>query len=233
MQEYYQVPQPTRHPLLRAALLLFFKICYFYRAEGTQNVPRQGPFLIASNHQSFLDPLLVGLALREPLCYMAWAALFRGPRWFARLIHKFGAFPVDLDRNDPTSYRLALDVLKHGEPLVIFPEAGRQDEGRLMELRPGAARLAMHAQAPIVPVRIEGAWAAWPKPRKWPYLFKPIKVTFGEPIPVPERRLKPEEREAASREIMERLRAFMSGEAQAALPAPVPAAATNPAERGD
>lgn len=219
MEEYYQHPQVVPHPLWRVGLTIFFKLFYFLRVKGRENIPSKGPFLLASNHQSFLDPLVVGLGAPLPVSFMAWAALFRGPQWFARLIHRFGAFPVDLEKTDPASFRLALEVLRNGYPLVIFPEGGRQDQGTLMDMREGAARLAMHAGAPIVPVRIEGAWAAWPKPRPWPSIFKPIKVTFGPPIPVPGGRLKPAEREAAAKEIMARLRAFLDEPAKA-LPEP-------------
>lgn len=209
METYYQPPTLKPHPFWRVFLWLFFKGFYFLRVEGRENIPAQGPFLLASNHQSYFDPPLVGLAATQPVSFMAWAALFRGPRWFARLINGMGAFPVDLDKSDPASFRLALEVLKSGAPLVIFPEGARQDVGKLMELREGAIRLAMYAGAPIVPVRIEGAWAAWPKPRKYPKLFKPIKVTFGPPIPVPAGRPKPAEREAVVQEIAEKLREFL------------------------
>lgn len=209
METYYQPPTLKPHPFWRAFLWLFFKTFYFLRIEGRENIPAKGPFLLASNHQSYFDPPLVGLCAPLPVSFMAWAALFRGPRWFARMINNMGAFPVDLEKSDPASFRLALEVLKSGAPLVIFPEGARQDVGKLMEMREGAIRLAMYAGAPIVPVRIEGAWAAWPKPRKFPKMFKAIKVTFGPPITVPAGRPRPAEREVVVKDITEKLREFL------------------------
>jgi 1-acyl-sn-glycerol-3-phosphate acyltransferase len=210
MDEFYQPPRPARRPIIRPLFKILFKLFYFYRARGVDNLPREGPFLVASNHQSYFDPLLIGISSRTPLSYMAWAALFRGPRWFARLVRRFGAFPVDLAKPDPAAYRLGLEVLREGCPLVIFPEGEREPGGAPMALREGVARLALHAGVAIVPVRIEGAWAAWPKPRRLPFLFKPIRVTFGAPIAPPPRGLKPAERDAAAREIMEKLRNFLT-----------------------
>lgn len=214
MDEFYQIPCPSYHPIIRYGLRVFFRLFYFYRIHGQENLPGQSAFLLASNHQSYFDPVMIGVVTRLSFCFMAWAALFRGPRWFARMISSFGAFPVDLEKNDPASYRLALGVLHAGYPMVIFPEGGRQVTGQLLELRGGAVRLAMHAGVPIVPARIEGAFAAWPKPRKWPRLFKPITITFGPPIPPPARGLPPREREQATAAVLQKLREFMSGETQ-------------------
>lgn len=203
-------PKPISAPLLRWSLRLYFKLFYSYKARGQENLPATGPLLIASNHQSYFDPVLLAIGQNHPMSFMAWAALFK-QKLFARLIRWAGAFPVDLDRTDPGAFRTALTCLRQGQWVVLFPEGGRSEDGGLLDLREGVARLSLHTGAPILPVRIEGAFEAWPKPRPKPYLFKPVRVFYGPPIEPPPgaRHMSPEARDRAAREMMEKLKAFI------------------------
>ncbi len=168
---------------LRLIGRLLFKILFAVEYHGLENVPREGPVIIAGNHPSYLDPVLVGLPLDRVVRFMAWDAIFKIPilGWLTRVL---GAFPVDLRRGKgDAAFKQACRVLESGEALGIFPEAQRSEGPAMGELRSGAARLALETGAPIVPVAIGGASRAWPK---WKLLPKPAKIVvrFHEPITV-------------------------------------------------
>jgi 1-acyl-sn-glycerol-3-phosphate acyltransferase len=146
--------------------------------------------IIAGNHPSYLDPLLVVLPIRRRIRFMAWDALFKIPL-VGQVIKAMGAFPVDIRKGrGEAAYREALRVLENGDALGIFPEGQRSDQAAMGDLRAGVARLAVESGAPIVPVTIGGAMRAWPKWKLLPRSAK-IVVSFHEPI-----RLSEEERAA-------------------------------------
>jgi 1-acyl-sn-glycerol-3-phosphate acyltransferase len=149
--------------------------------HGLENIPETGPLIIAGNHPSYLDPLLVGLPIKRLIKFMAWDALFRVPvlGW---LIKALGAFPVDIRRGKGESaFREACLVLKSGYALGIFPEGQRSEGGPMGELRTGVARLAIDTGAPILPVTIGGASRAWPKYKLLP---KPAKIIIRYHKPI-------------------------------------------------
>lgn len=192
---------------LRLIAYPLFRVFFSVEHHGTENVPETGPVILAGNHPSYLDPVLVGLGIRRPIRFMAWDALFRVPL-LGQLIRAGGAFPVDIRKGKGESaFREALKVLNGGEPLGIFPEGQRSEQAAMGELRTGVARLAIESGAPIVPVTIGGASRAWPK---WKFLPKSahIIVRYQEPI-----RLDPTEAAARRedkeyhREIMEQVAA--------------------------
>lgn len=158
-------------------LRTFFSVEY----HGLENVPERGPVIIAGNHPSYLDPVLVGVPVRRPIRFMAWDALFRIPV-LGFVISALGAFPVDLRKGKgEAAFQKALEILNAGEAMGIFPEGGRSERGPMGELKTGTARLAISTGAPIVPVTIGGASRAWPK---WKLLPRPAKiiVRFHPPI---------------------------------------------------
>ncbi len=197
------------------------------RWHGAENVPLEGGCLLASNHQSFLDPPLVGICLRRQVHFMARSSLFRG--LFGRLITALNAFPVDRDRADPNTFREAIRRLKDGAALLIFPEGTRSPDGSLKPLLPGVGMLALRAGVPVVPVYIHGAFRAWPRGRKMFRFFRPIYVFFGKPFDPAEAAGKGSSRERyenVARTIESRLRE-MEAEAHKLhplLPPPPPAA---------
>lgn len=202
--------QPRKLAWARPPLRLLFWLLCGLRSSGKEKLPAHGPFLLASNHRTYLDPILVDLAQDEGLAFIAWDALFRVPvlgpvmRWMA-------AFPVSIQRDDIRAWRTALGVLRAGHRLVIFPEGGRSTDDEPLPLKPGAALMAMQAGVPIVPVHIDGADRVWPKGR----LLRPaysVRVTFGDPIYPPTGKLPPAERDAAAAAIMNYLEAFFRGE---------------------
>lgn len=167
---------------VRTAIHAIFRLLFTVEYYGVENVPSSGPVIVAGNHPSYLDPVLVILPLDRRVFFMAWDKLFRVPVLGA-VLRAFGAFPVRLGTRDPNAYGAALDVLQSGKALGIFPEAGRSAAGPMNPLKTGTARLALEAGAPIVPVTITGAFDAWPSSRRLPWPRK-ITVKYHEPIVV-------------------------------------------------
>jgi 1-acyl-sn-glycerol-3-phosphate acyltransferase len=161
--------------------IAFFLVFYRYRVHGRENVPARGAVLIASNHQSFFDPVLVGLGLSRQITIMARESLFRVPG-FAALIRSLNAFPVKRGGFDREAIRRAVEVLDEGRLLLLFPEGRRTRDGRLGPPKPGIALLARKANVPVVPAVIHGAYEAWPPHRALFRLFVPIRVAFGAPL---------------------------------------------------
>lgn len=158
-----------------------FRVLFAVEFHGVENVPERGAVIIAGNHPSYLDPVLVMLPVKRKIRFMAWDALFKVPV-LGQLIRAFGSFPVDIRKGKGESaFREAVKVLDSGDALGIFPEGQRSEQGPMGELRTGVARLAIETGAAIVPVTIGGAYRAWPK---WKLLPKPAKiiVRYHEPI---------------------------------------------------
>jgi len=151
-----------------------------YRVWGREHVPRRGGALLVSNHQSFLDPVLVAVGLPRQVHYMARRSLFRVPG-FRGLIRSLNAFPVRRGGVDVSAVREAVSRLEAGELVLVFPEGTRTPDGRIQPLRRGVELLARRARVPIVPVVIDGAYEVWPRHRRWP---RPgtIRVEFGPPL---------------------------------------------------
>ncbi len=164
------------HRLSRAV----FRLLGRWEAHGQENVPQTGAAVIAANHVSYFDPPAVGAGLDRYCYYMGKKELFRIPI-FAQLIRLCGCFPVDRDKQDKRAVRAAVQLLKEGNLLVIFPEGGRSPDGALQEAGIGAALIANRAGVPIVPAVIRGTYQALPQGAKWPRRAD-ISVTYGEPM---------------------------------------------------
>jgi 1-acyl-sn-glycerol-3-phosphate acyltransferase len=170
---------------LKILALPIFKILFAIEYHGVENVPASGAVILAGNHPSYLDPILVALPIRRVIRYMAWDALFKVPL-LGWLITSLGAFPVDIRRGKgEAAFREACKVLERGDALGIFPEGQRSEQGPMGELRTGTARLAVETGATILPITIGGASRAWPK---WKLLPKPAKiiVRYHKPIHIEE-----------------------------------------------
>jgi 1-acyl-sn-glycerol-3-phosphate acyltransferase len=189
---------------LRAVLEALFRVLFTYDCLDEEKIPEAGPAVIAANHPSYLDPILLSLQVERPIRFMAWDALFRIPLLGA-LMRLFGAFPVDVHPGGGRdAYEKARTLIEEGELVGIFPEGKRSRSGWLEErLREGAARLSWETGAPLVPATITGAFRAWPYFRALPEPAK-IRVRYHDPIdPEPYRRL-PEEEGVA--ELLDELR---------------------------
>ena len=166
----------------RLLLYTYLRLRNGLRFHGLENVPG-GPVILACNHASYIDPVLISLAFPEPgrqVRWMAWDALFRVPV-LSFLIRRLGAFPVVPDKADRLAFGKAVGVLREGGIVGIFPEAERTPDGKFQTAKPGFVRLAVHAGAAIVPVVIRGSFEAWPMYRLLPGPGK-LHVHFLPPI---------------------------------------------------
>jgi 1-acyl-sn-glycerol-3-phosphate acyltransferase len=178
---------------LRTLVEACFRVLFSYECLGTEWIPARGPAIVAANHPSYLDPVLLSLSVARPIRFMAWERILRVPLLGA-LARLFGAFPVDLTPGQGRSaYEAAKRLVEEGELVGIFPEGRRSRAGFLEpELREGAARLALETGAPLVPVTIRGAFRAWPHFRRLPG-FVQIQVRYHEPIDPAPFRTQPKE----------------------------------------
>jgi 1-acyl-sn-glycerol-3-phosphate acyltransferase len=188
---------------IRVLGFIFFR----FKSRGAQNLPAEGACLVASNHVSFLDPPLIGLALRRrEIHFFARKSLF-GVWWLGPLIRTLNAVPIDLGNVDVGGMREALRLMRRGEALLVFPEGTRSSDGKFLEPLAGVGMLVARSGAPVLPVRIFGAEKAWHRTRKF-FRPAPVTVVVGKPIRfelTPEESKSRETYQAISKEIMRRI----------------------------
>ena len=152
-----------------------------YRCYNRERVPQTGGVIFASNHQSFLDPWLVGLAQSRATFYLARDTLFKVPG-FGRLIASVNAFPVPRESKVPRrALEVCLEILRAKRPLVLFPEGTRSRDGDMLPLKRGIALIAQRSKCPVVPVYVDGSFDLWPRHRRLPRPGS-IRVFFGEAL---------------------------------------------------
>ena len=168
------------YQLIRLSVRCAATIVYRLRVSGTENIPSEGTVLLVANHQSHLDPPLIGCCSRRRMNYLARASLFKFAP-FGWYIRSIDAFPVDIERNPLSGIRETLKRLKRDEMVLVFPEGSRTHDGEMQPFKPGFVALAVRSRATILPVAIEGAFDAWPRRNRFPGLGR-VHVHFGEPI---------------------------------------------------
>jgi len=183
---------------LRLVACVLLHLGFGLRISGRQHLPQFGSFVLASNHVSYLDPVVLGVACPRRLVFVARADVFEwqvvGP--FMRLLQTIPVQPSEAPRlgSGPSperqskgeadvSLREAVRLLRLGQPVAIFPEGGRQFSGQLGTAKPGVGWLAASARVPIVPVLLDGTFEAMPPhgPQRI-HLGKQIRVAFGPQI---------------------------------------------------
>jgi len=175
--------------LLHAIIPPLLRLIWRPRVSGTDRVPRSGGVILASNHLSFADSVVIPSTSPRPVRFLAKSDYFTTPGFKGRLMRLFfeglGMLPVD--RDDPQaalgSLDTALEVLRRGEAFGIYPEGTRSRDGRLYRGRTGVAHLALTAGVPVVPVGLSGTEQLQPVGSSLPRVV-PVEVVFGEPIQV-------------------------------------------------
>ena len=175
--------------LLTRLIRLVWRIRSRIDVEGVENIPRQGAYLLCSNHQSFIDPviLLAVLPLRIILqLFAVGTSEIFGSGFMLRVAGLMRVVVVDPDANLIPAMRAGAFGLRHGLGLVLYPEGERSIDGAPKIFKKGAAILSIHLQVPIIPVAVEGIYDAWPRGKSF-QKFAPIKIKIGQPMmPPPE-----------------------------------------------
>ena len=151
-----------------------FKLLYRYKTVNKNSISENGGYIVASNHLSYSDPVLLGLCQKRRLFFMAKAELFKN-KFFGALIRALGAFPVERGAGDGKAIKTGEDLLKEGEIMTIFIEGGRTKNGNFMRPRSGCALVAQQMQIPVIPVCI----TVIGNPN---HIFSKRVIHFGEPM---------------------------------------------------
>ena len=162
--------------MILAMAWLFWRIKY----TGIANIPLEGPVIIASNHISHLDPPLIGVGVKRPVTFIAKMELFKVPfiGWWLR---QLGQISVTRGGGGKAALETAIEALKDGRVIIIFPEGTRSPTGRMQRGRSGVAVLALKTGAPVVPASIEGSFEAFGKGKFVPRPGR-VKVVYGKPL---------------------------------------------------
>jgi 1-acyl-sn-glycerol-3-phosphate acyltransferase len=173
LYEPYVTPRIV-YNVLRALVIAFFSITSHIHLRGRYNIPRKGPFIVASNHLAWADVPLVPAYIPEKVVTMAKEELFLGKlRWLLRLL---GAFPVKRGEADRQALRAADEQLKKGNVLFIFPEGTRSRTRTLAKGHAGLGMIALRSGVPVMPVAI------WGSERALKMFGAVVTISYGEPI---------------------------------------------------
>jgi len=156
---------------------IIFTLYFRRRVFNAEQVPREGPVILAANHASFLDPPLVGCSSKRALNYLARDTLFPVPV-VGGLLRLWKVVPVDRDGGGAAGLRAIFDRLLDGGAILLFPEGTRSRDGQLQTSRSGIGLVVIKSSAPVVPVRIFGTYEAYGRQIRFP---RPRQVTvkFG------------------------------------------------------
>lgn len=163
--------------IVRFHLNVLSRVFWRVSFQGLENIPQTGGVIIASNHQTYFDPIWMSLPFRREIRYLAWSESFSWPI-IGKVIRWLGAWPIQIEKADKTMVRRTSRWLNKGGALVIFPEGGRCfPDGHLLRFKPGAVRMALDANTPILPITIRGGHRVWPKGYRLPHLAK-VELIF-------------------------------------------------------
>jgi 1-acyl-sn-glycerol-3-phosphate acyltransferase len=158
--------------VIRKVFRAIYRFCFRWRIQGLENIPTDRPFIICANHFSWWDPPLVAcLVSHKPVRFMAKEELFRFPV-VGFVLRRVYAFPVRRGKADKTAIRTALDTLRNGGILGLFPEGTRNKTGELLPPQPGIALIALKSGAIVLPVAIAGPYR----------LLRKVRVKIGKPL---------------------------------------------------
>jgi 1-acyl-sn-glycerol-3-phosphate acyltransferase len=168
------------YQFFKTSFWLVAKIVFRFRWKGREHFPRGTGALICANHQSYFDPVLVGICFRKQINFLARNTLF-DVFLFGRLIHYLEAIPIDREGFGISGIKETLKRLKRGEMVLVFPEGTRTLDGQVGPLKPGFCALARRGKVPILPAGVDGAYDAWPRSSRFPRLTK-LRTCFGPMI---------------------------------------------------
>lgn len=193
-----------------------YKIFYDFHIEGAENIPQDRPVVLASNHRSYADPVILTMPMKLPVSYMAKEELFKN-KLFGWFIRKLGAFPVVRGAGDMSVIEDSINILNSGRNLVIFPEGTRSKDGKVGKGKTGVAMIAAKSGADVVPCGIifEG--------EKLHFRSK-LTLRYGKPIKAEEIAVEgtsPRELKEVKKRIMSAITELVEGPALTAADAPL------------
>lgn len=161
------------YTLFKSVARAFFS----HKVINREKLVEEGPVLIVANHQSYVDPPFLGIAYEEGIYFFAKKPLFKGIfKWALPLCQ---AIPIDQDNPDPQSLKTIIRLLRAGNRVMVFPEGSRTPDGRMHRGMAGVGLILSKTKVPVQPLRIEGAYEAWPIGAPRPRIH-PITVTVGD-----------------------------------------------------
>lgn len=166
--------------LIRVLGIVLSKLLFRFQVRGRQNLPGKGGYIIASNHLSYLDPVILGCGAPRKVYFMARRSLFR-ISFLGRLIRWVGAFPLSEEGIGVEAVKETLRHLARGDVVALFPEGTRSPDGLLGKGKVGVGFLALKAGTMVVPARIVGSDKALPLKAKFIRL-KAVRLYFGKPL---------------------------------------------------
>jgi len=205
----YRAAGAVVKPLMRA----WFRM----RVEGAAHVPAGGPVILASNHRSNMDPVLLAAAVRRPVAVMSKAELFVWP--LGAILRAIGQFPVQRGGIDREALRRTSTVLARGWVLGLFPEGTRGD-GSFASMHPGLGYIVLRERCPVLPVAIFGTERVRRR-LGWLPLASPVRIVIGPPIDLPAAAADRSGRRRATETLRQRLQAFVTAAAGATPPSTV------------
>ena len=181
------------------------RLCFRFSIDGEHLFPKTGGVIVAANHASFLDIPLLGCSIPRRVVFLGRANLFPN-RLISWIIQQLGWIPLKTNRLDRKAFGQALEYLKEGTPVVIFPEGTRTEDGQLQSGKPGIGYLVAESQCQVIPAYISGTFKVLPMGAKCPRLF-PVSVSFGKSISFHKSHMenKKQEYEKIGRSVMEHI----------------------------
>ncbi len=186
------------YTVIKTLVFYFLKVFFKFKVIGIENIPVTGGVIIAANHISLWDPPVVGAALKRPINFMAKEELFVGPLgWIIKIMK---AFPVKRGAADRAAIRNAINLLKDGEILGLFPEGTRSKNGELGKPEAGIGMIVLKAGVPIIPTAIIGTNQVG-KGWSWPQFV----IKYGKPIIISDEKADRESMENVGQLIMQEI----------------------------
>jgi 1-acyl-sn-glycerol-3-phosphate acyltransferase len=174
-------PVPFLYRVLRGPIRQALTRWFDLRVDGLEHLPSSGPYLIAANHHNYLDGVVLGVTVPEPISFLVMPRVWRATPLHPMFHRNIRSIPIDLGRADVSALRRALASLQQGRVVGIFPEGPFSVRGRLEPGLPGVALLALRSGVPVVPAGIRGTYEALAGRRGYIPRRVPLRVRFGPP----------------------------------------------------